>query len=190
MSRGPTRSPRSPPVRWRRSPPIVVSGSCPMFTSTPTPAPPSSPTASVCRRRSGTTCCATRHVQIHHIRHWCDGGATESANLISLCRHHHKLHHLGKLAIAGNADLPDGVTFTDAGGRPLAEHARPRPPNGPPPKPDVAYQHPSGERLQPWWTGLGWVHPNALAKRRRESIERSDAIGGVQPIEVGRQRAS
>src|SRR5918994_337443 len=134
--------------------------------------------------------CATRHVQIHHIRHWSDGGATESANLISLCRHHHKLHHLGKLAIAGNADLPDGVTFTDAGGRPLAEHARPRPPNGPPPKPDVAYQHPSGERLQPWWTGLGWVHPNALAKRRRESIERSDAIGGVQPIEVGRQRAS
>ena len=49
--------------------------------------------------------CAARHVQIHHIRHWSDGGVTESWNLISVCRHHHKLHHLGQLGIAGNADL-------------------------------------------------------------------------------------
>ena len=116
--------------------------------------------------------CAARHVQIHHIRHWSDGGVTESWNLISVCRHHHKLHHLGQLGIAGNADLPDDVTFTNASGRPLAGHPRPRPPSGPPPKPAVAYQHPSGERLQPWWTGLGWVHPNALAKRRHQSMER------------------
>ena len=116
--------------------------------------------------------CGARHVQIHHIRHWSEGGETESANLISLCPHHHKLHHMGKLAIAGNADVPGGVTFTDSNGRPLADRARPRPPTGPPPTPAMPYQHPSGERLPPWWTGLGWVHPNALAKRRHQSKAR------------------
>lgn len=114
-----------------------------------------------------------RFVQIHHIRHWAKGGETESHNLLSLCRRHHKLHHLGELGISGNADTADGVIFTDARGRALADHPEPKPPTEPPPKPASRYEHPTGERLNPMWTGLGWAHPNALKRRR----ERTNALG-------------
>jgi hypothetical protein len=112
--------------------------------------------------------CHARHVHIHHIIHWSRGGVTETWNIISVCPHHHKLHHLGLLHISGNADTPDGVTFTDHTGRPLATHPQPRPPGEQsPPPPAVPYRHPSGERLQTKWVGLGWAHPNALTKRRQ-----------------------
>jgi len=111
--------------------------------------------------------CGMRFVQIHHIQHVEDLGETESYNLLSLCRRHHKLHHQGELGIEGDADVAGGVTFTDARGRPLADRAKPSPPNGPPPKSDSGYEHPSGGRLNPMWTGLGWAHPNALKRRRQ-----------------------
>lgn len=113
--------------------------------------------------------CANRFGHMHHIRHWADGGDTESYNLLSLCPRHHKLHHLGQLGISGNADIPSGVTFTDTKGRRLADHARPKPPTGPPPQPAVGYEHPTGGRLNPMWTGLDWAHPNALKRRRQQS---------------------
>jgi hypothetical protein len=113
--------------------------------------------------------CSARHGEVHHIVHWRDGGVTESWNLIVLCKRHHKLHHLGKLRISGNADVAAGVCFADAAGRPLATHPRPTPPVGPPPTPQVGYQHPSGERLRRDWVGLGWSHPNALRRRREQS---------------------
>jgi hypothetical protein len=61
------------------------------------------------------------------------------------------------------------VIFTDATGRPLAAHAMPTPPTGPPPSPQSGYEHPTGERLNPMWTGLGWVHPNVLERRRQRA---------------------
>jgi hypothetical protein len=81
---------------------------------------------------------------------------------------------LGQLGIEGNADIAGGVTFTDARGRRLADHARPRPPSGPPSSPETGYQHPTGQRLNPMWTGLGCAHPNALARRRERGNERSN----------------
>ena len=40
--------------------------------------------------------CTARHfVDAHHIEHWADGGPTELANLVHLCRHHHRLLHEG-----------------------------------------------------------------------------------------------
>ena len=56
--------------------------------------------------------CDSHHVEIHHIRHWLDGGTTDTANLISLCPRHHKLHHHGQLGITGNADQFDDIVFT------------------------------------------------------------------------------
>ena len=34
-----------------------------------------------------------RYVDAHHVQHWCDGGETSLENLITLCRHHHRLVH-------------------------------------------------------------------------------------------------
>ncbi len=106
-----------------------------------------------CHRRIG--------LDIHHIVHWEDGGPTDSANLVTLCRTHHRQHHLGVLGITGNAaqpTAPDGVTFTDKWGHvmhptgttipadpalPLHQAARGA---GATPGP---YAHPLGERLDP-----------------------------------------
>jgi 5-methylcytosine-specific restriction endonuclease McrA len=40
-------------------------------------------------------CDQTRYVDGHHIRHWAKGGATSLANLVSLCRFHHRQVHDG-----------------------------------------------------------------------------------------------
>jgi len=58
-------------------------------------------------------CDRTRWLHVHHIEHWEDGGASDTPNLLALCRRHHRLHHLGHLGIAGDADDPHGVVFTD-----------------------------------------------------------------------------
>ena len=62
-------------------------------------------------------CRATHGLEIHHIIHWDDDGPTDTWNLVALCPRHHRLHHRGLLGITGNADLPDGVRFTNARGR-------------------------------------------------------------------------
>ncbi len=94
-------------------------------------------------------CERSRWLQVHHIIHWEDGGATDTANLAALCSVHHRLHHLGRLDITGNADDPDGMVFTDSAGRRLTGSGRPAPPG------DLtftgAWSHPSGERLDPRW---------------------------------------
>jgi len=53
----------------------------------------------------------------HHIKHWIDGGKTDLANLVSLCRFHHGRHHDGRFQI--RRDPAGGFTFTAADGKPL-----------------------------------------------------------------------
>jgi len=57
-------------------------------------------------------CTATR-VQIHHLRHWEDGGTTAPGNLVALCHRHHRLHHSGGLQIDGDPERLDGLVFVD-----------------------------------------------------------------------------
>src|SRR5689334_2281684 len=49
------------------------------------------------RERDNCRCrfpgCESRRVDLHHIRHWVNGGRTDLENLISLCPWHHKLVH-------------------------------------------------------------------------------------------------
>ena len=37
--------------------------------------------------------CSSRHCDAHHVEHWADGGETRLANLVSLCRFHHRAVH-------------------------------------------------------------------------------------------------
>jgi hypothetical protein len=102
-------------------------------------------------------CERSRWLHVHHIQHWEDGGATDTANLLALCAFHHRLHHRGGLGIRGDANDPDGVEFTDHRGRVLGANGRPVPVRGPFAQvagdlglPDPRWVHPSGERLDPW----------------------------------------
>lgn len=44
-------------------------------------------------------CTHKRFVDGHHIRHWADGGETKLANLVSLCRFHHRQVHEGSMTV-------------------------------------------------------------------------------------------
>jgi hypothetical protein len=74
--------------------------------------------------------------------------------LIAACRHCHRRHHRGEFHIHGDADDPDGLSFTDRRGRPITR-PEPRPPDGPAP-PGHLYRHPLGERLD---TSHLWFPP-------------------------------
>src|SRR4029077_2039385 len=46
--------------------------------------------------------CPATWCDAHHVRHWADGGATDLANMVLLCRRHHRLIHHSQ----GRAHLP------------------------------------------------------------------------------------
>lgn len=106
-------------------------------------------------------CDRSRWLHVHHIKHWENGGGSDTENLIALCHRHHRLHHLGKLGIEGNADDPHGMHFTDAHGRELGTSGRPVAPSRPVEMaamtlgiPAGAWSHPSGEPLEPHWVNV------------------------------------
>ena len=81
---------------------------------------PSSAIRRAARERDHGRCrfpgCESRRVDLHHIRHWINGGRTDLDNLISLCPWHHKIvHDRGYLIAApsGRGDFafyrPDGT---------------------------------------------------------------------------------
>jgi HNH endonuclease len=96
-------------------------------------------------------CDQTRWLHVHHIIHDSHQGPTDTWNLAGPCPPCHRLHHKGLLGISGNADEPDGLTFTDAHGRVIDPAAHPVKPTGPPPAPARPYEHPLGERLSRRW---------------------------------------
>jgi hypothetical protein len=51
-------------------------------------------------------CTFTRYVDGHHVKHWAHGGDTKLANLVTLCRFHHRLVHEGRVVIQ---TLDDGA---------------------------------------------------------------------------------
>jgi len=92
-------------------------------------------------------CGARRHLDVHHLDHWNDGGRTDYDRLVTLCSRCHRAHHHGLLGITGDPLQPDGLTFTDHRGREITARPRAVPPTGPPPDPERPYVHPLGERL-------------------------------------------
>jgi len=54
-------------------------------------------------------CDHSRHLHIHHIQHWADGGSTSVENGVCLCSYHHTLVHEGGYKIEAVAHDKDGV---------------------------------------------------------------------------------
>lgn len=97
-------------------------------------------------------CTATHGLDLHHIVHWSRGGPTDSANLITVCSRHHRMHHKKRLGIAGNADDPVSLEFTDHRGQSIRlSGAQPTAPPEPPPPIQGDYEHPIGARLDRRW---------------------------------------
>lgn len=69
--------------------------------------------------------CANRHVDAHHVHHWAHGGTTSLANLVQLCRHHHRLLHEGGYSVETSGS---GFVFRRPDGRRI--RAVPRSPRG------------------------------------------------------------
>lgn len=90
-------------------------------------------------------CDSTLWLQVHHIVHWEDHGHTVTGNLICLCGHHRRMHHVGLLGITGNADVPDDVVFTTETGMVLRPSGTPLPPVAM--APVAADDGPAGETL-------------------------------------------
>jgi hypothetical protein len=101
--------------------------------------------------RDGGRCrapgCTERATQIHHIRHWANGGSTCLRNLISLCDAHHRhVHEGGFTLVTRSANEwallgPTGVTV----------HARP-----PAPQPVTPLPHdatPPADAVSGTWDG-------------------------------------
>ena len=72
-------------------------------------------------------CTHKRYVDGHHLQHWADGGTTKLANLVTLCRFHHRAVHEGGMRVER---LHDGAwRFTRPDGEALESvahgHTRP-----------------------------------------------------------------
>ena len=159
---------------------ITVRDGAPVSSTPSTRAIPRAIRRFVLHRDGGCTipgCTQTHVLEIHHIIHWENGGPTDTWNLIALCPHHHRMHHQGQLAIAGNADNGT-VAFTDTNGNPLKPSgAKPTRAGPPPPPPRGVYQHPLGERLDTHWLHFNpppehrttWQPATPPADRRRSA---------------------
>lgn len=64
-------------------------------------------------------CTQHRVVDAHHVRHWADGGETSLANLVLLCRHHHRLVHEGGFGVQVRDD--GKFLFFDPNEHPIAD---------------------------------------------------------------------
>jgi hypothetical protein len=66
-------------------------------------------------------------MQIHHVRHWADGGRTDRTNLIPLCQHHHQAAHSGRWTVV--LERPGVITVRQRHrGEPLYDIQIPPPP--------------------------------------------------------------
>jgi hypothetical protein len=50
-------------------------------------------------------CTHTEFTDVHHVRHWVDGGETDIENLVELCDQHHRCVHEMGWKISGNANV-------------------------------------------------------------------------------------
>jgi Domain of unknown function (DUF222) len=87
-----------------------------------------------------------RRCDLDHVTPW-PNGRTSAANLIAMCRHHHRLKHSGRWQVV--AALDGTVTWTSPTGRTYSTRPRPitepTPPGDPPGPPDSRLEPPRRE---------------------------------------------
>ena len=96
-------------------------------------------------------CTHHRHVHIHHVVHWANGGTTDPDNLVTLCSSHHRAVHEGGFSVqaAGHGHF----VFATPHGRPLP--ASPAQPAG---RVEALAEHlaAAGTQLDPSWCASTW----------------------------------
>ncbi len=70
-------------------------------------------------------CTHTEFTDVHHVRHWVDGGETDLDNLVELCDHHHRCVHEMRWKMSGNANAE--LIFQSPTGRRSASTPSPTP---------------------------------------------------------------
>jgi hypothetical protein len=90
-------------------------------------------------------CSNARYIDMHHIRHWANGGETRPSNLVSLCRFHHRAVHEGGFDVQRLDD--GGLRFVGPDGR-VVDRVQP----GCSQPPGDLGKLPAG-RFEPCWRG-------------------------------------
>ena len=121
-------------------------------------------------------CPATRHVDAHHIVHWADGGETSMANLVMLCRRHHRLVHHGGWLVRIDPATKRAV-FTTPSGQDLDIPNMPSV-EGLPPWPMAEHKTGTGERLTAF--GMDVIIENHMRSVREERKALADAAASAE----------
>jgi 5-methylcytosine-specific restriction endonuclease McrA len=120
--------------------------------------------------------CESRRTDLHHIRHWANGGPTSQDNLLSLCRRHHTIIH-----DKGYIITPGGQFHTSDGQ--LVPHSPPLPRRAG----DITTAHDAGiayHTIVPPWSGerlnLHYAISVCLDNAQVKAKRRAEA--GGQPL--------
>ncbi|MBK5222210.1 MAG: DUF222 domain-containing protein [Acidimicrobiia bacterium] len=106
---------------------VMING-LPQFATSPTRFATADQRRSMLARDGGCvypSCSATARLIAHHIRHYDEGGPTELANMVLLCKRHHRLVHRNNLRITPDPEAPPGTfrwRVLDELGRPVVPH--------------------------------------------------------------------
>ena len=100
--------------------------------------------------------CGLRFTDAHHIEHWADGGDTSLANMVLLCRRHHRLVHEDGHHVF--SDAADQVVFFSPSGKAIAA-SPPRPVLSPDPLEKLVRGNRTRGVAPDWRSGMPeWNH--------------------------------
>jgi len=124
--------------------------------------------------------CGLRFTDAHHVKHWADGGETKLANLVLLCRFHHRAVHEEGYRV----DFPVGgrPNFYDPRGRPLPDAPPPARLGTAPTRALVRQNHLRGARPDFWTSRNGHIReddvPGDVFIRAMNALEGADRERG------------